>query len=54
MAECTCSQYKVYNTVYGDGKDVPSQVKYFTGAYREVFNQYLKKNSQGNIPYYNY
>jgi len=39
IAECTCNTYYVYNTVYGDDQEVPTQVKYFSGVYkREIRN----------------
>ena len=34
IAECTCNTYYVYNTVYGDDQEVPTQVKYFSGVYK--------------------
>ena len=37
VKRCTCSQYKVYHTVY-QNTSVPKQVEYLSGHYRKVEN----------------
>ncbi|XP_023338588.1 uncharacterized protein LOC111709204 [Eurytemora carolleeae] len=35
---CKCTEYKVYNTVYETGMEVPTQVDYFSGIYSKEEN----------------
>lgn len=37
IVKCSCTEYKVYYTVYSEGS-VPTQVEYFTGVYRKEEN----------------